>query len=348
MSARLGAILVCVLTLAAGCAGNGGDLESAARETARLSPADFAWLERYGNWSTRYNQAANKAGEVNVALLGNASSVAELERRLRPTRDCTASFRKSVTRQAPTRFEPVEPLVERACDQLRLAADRLVKSYSDPATHAYKADEHFSKASTLLLDVDAAIQRRMAANRPLPSTARSGQSRSDPRLGRIASRFASRPIDVRCWAPSEWPDILRESKAYGNRNIDFVGMADPLRDVIHLAPKICRDLSLLLAPTPPSEWLADADDIAEAVETLAHEIEHILAPGTERRVECAAIQRTAQVAQALGLRRPIAVMLASVYWRKVYPEMPDNYRSPHCKSGGAFDVHPDSARWPTA
>jgi hypothetical protein len=341
---RAALVLLLLLAAATACGGNG---EGETAQGARLSPADLGWLERYGNWATRYDHASRAAGETNVDLLGGASSVAELERSLRPVRECVESFRKSVARKAPTRFAAVEPLVGRACEQLRLGSDRLVKSFSDPATHAYAADEHYSRAATLFLDVDAAIQRRLAANRPLPSLVGGSSSHSNPRLGRIASRLASRDVDVRCWSRADWPAILRESRAYGNRNVDFVGMADPMGGRIHLAPAICRGLSVLLDGGTSRATLTAGEDLAEAVETFAHEIEHILAPGTERRVECTAIQRTADVAEALGAGRRFGRRLADAYWRRIYPSMPDNYWSEHCKSGGAFDVNPDSSRWPT-
>jgi hypothetical protein len=337
-------LLFSLLAVASAC---GGNVERQAARDAPLTPADLGWLERYGNWSTRYEHAGRAAGQTNVDLLGGASSVAELERSLRPIKACAKRFDKSVVREAPTRFAPVEPLVGRMCEQLRLAAERLVKSFSDPATHAYATEEHFSNAATLLLEVDAEIQRRMAANRPLPSLRGGTASRSDPRLGRIASRLASRSVDTRCWSKRDWPAILRESRAYGNRNVDFVGLADPHRGRIHLAPTICQGLALLLDRRESRARLTAGDDLAEAVETFAHEIEHILAPGTERRVECTAVQRTAEIAVALGTSRRFGRRLADVYWRRIYPEMPDSYWSEHCKSGGAFDVNPGSSGWPT-
>ena len=41
-----------------------------------------------------------------------------------------------------------------------------------------------------------------------------------------------------------------------------------------------------------------------------------------------------------------AQSLAEFYWRVVYPDMPDEYRTPDCGDGAKLDLHKNSDVWP--
>jgi uncharacterized membrane protein YeaQ/YmgE (transglycosylase-associated protein family) len=59
----------------------------------------------------------------------------------------------------------------------------------------------------------------------------------------------------------------------------------------------------------------------------------------------AAVQRDAHTARLLGAAPAEAADLAASYWRDLYPLMPDGYRSPECRAGGALDERLPDAPW---
>lgn len=66
----------------------------------------------------------------------------------------------------------------------------------------------------------------------------------------------------------------------------------------------------------------------------------------EAITECTGLQHTAQVARALGADADQAQDLAEYYWRAVYPQLPEAYRSSDCMDGGRLDLRPGSSVWP--
>ena len=78
---------------------------------------------------------------------------------------------------------------------------------------------------------------------------------------------------------------------------------------------------------------------------LTHEAMHLSGRLNEAAAECAAVQRDAHTARLLGAPDAAAGELAAAYWRNIYPLMPDGYRSPECRSGGALDERLADASW---
>ena len=78
---------------------------------------------------------------------------------------------------------------------------------------------------------------------------------------------------------------------------------------------------------------------------LDHEAVHLSGRLAEAAAECAAVQRDAHTARLLGAASAEAAGLAASYWRDLYPLMPDGYRSPECRAGGALDERLPDARW---
>jgi hypothetical protein len=57
------------------------------------------------------------------------------------------------------------------------------------------------------------------------------------------------------------------------------------------------------------------------------------------------VQRDAQLARTLGATAQQAVALARQYWREIYPQMPDAYRSTDCAPGGPLDLGLPDPPW---
>lgn len=83
-----------------------------------------------------------------------------------------------------------------------------------------------------------------------------------------------------------------------------------------------------------------------AVHTLAHEAWHLAGEQREWVAECYALQTTAWTAGRLGAPPVVSQALAHYVAAHMYPELPQDYRSPACRDGGVLDLRPASALWP--
>lgn len=113
-------------------------------------------------------------------------------------------------------------------------------------------------------------------------------------------------------------------------------------DVARLEYDACRRLNAWMhsdREDPPLEQVV-------ALHVLAHEAEHLAGEADEGVAECRSLQRTAALAQRLGATAEQARVLAVVYARQVFPSMPEPYRSPACRAGGALDLTPGDGAWP--
>jgi hypothetical protein len=82
-----------------------------------------------------------------------------------------------------------------------------------------------------------------------------------------------------------------------------------------------------------------------AVHVLTHESMHMSGITNEAVAECYAVQRDAALAGVLGASASAAHALAVSYWDVVYPNMPDNYRTGACRSGGQLDLQLPDPPW---
>jgi hypothetical protein len=83
----------------------------------------------------------------------------------------------------------------------------------------------------------------------------------------------------------------------------------------------------------------------QAVHVLTHEAVHTSGVKSESVTECKAVQRDAETARLLGAPDAGARALAWLYWRTVYPQMPDEYRDAACAPGGALDEQLPTSPW---
>lgn len=160
--------------------------------------------------------------------------------------------------------------------------------------------------------------------------------RLEHRLAAAASVVAGRPVEVHC-------QTLGQAWLSAHAELGYVefgpdGKPDP-RTVIAL--QACGDLSAWLR----SDRRTPTRDQVIAVHVISHEAVHMSGEVDEARTECLAVQRDAQLARALGARPEQALELARWYWREIYPQMPDGYRSNECGPGRTLDQQLPEAPW---
>jgi hypothetical protein len=86
-----------------------------------------------------------------------------------------------------------------------------------------------------------------------------------------------------------------------------------------------------------------------AVHTVSHEAAHLSGILDEAKAECTGIQWDVATMTSLGASRSDAVRQVRSYLTKDYPQVPANYHSDQCRSGGAMDLTPKNTKdgvWP--
>lgn len=159
--------------------------------------------------------------------------------------------------------------------------------------------------------------------------------RLEHRLGGVASGLVGAHVTVHCQTAGQ--TFVQAGGELGYVRWDAAGV--PERSTV-LAYEACRDLRRWLGSHKRHPSL----DEVVAVHVLTHESMHMAGLLDESRAECAAVQRDARTAMALGATRAQAVALARQYWTQAYPRMPDAYRS-GCGAGSAHDEHLPFAPW---
>ena len=173
----------------------------------------------------------------------------------------------------------------------------------------------------------------------------------ESRLASIAGEIARRPVSIHCQgAVGEAIDVSAESGS-----VEFDPSGRPA-DVADIKRKVCqrlRDLpqarlsSRFACLDTPTRCDASVVNDAIALDVLAHESWHLAGEQNEAVTECYAEQTVGFVATKLGSDDVQARGLARLVHLLVYPHMPDEYRSPECRNGGAFDLRPGSSAWPS-
>ena len=125
--------------------------------------------------------------------------------------------------------------------------------------------------------------------------------------------------------------------------------------VIHLAAATCFALERVRARPADLDCARDtatdypvcplgALEAADAIITLAHEEQHTDGIDNEAKAECYAYQRAPRAATALGVASAAADRLARV--TSLWLEVPPEYHSEQCHSGGGLDLQlPGAGAW---
>lgn len=160
--------------------------------------------------------------------------------------------------------------------------------------------------------------------------------RLEARLSAVATQLVGHRVQVHCQTVSE--AVFDVGTEYGYVPFDDGGRPLP-RAVIKVDQ--CRDLD------DYRRWhgTTSQERHAVAVHVLTHEAMHMRGIVDEAATECAAVQRDAVTARALGASDDNALHTATYYWQHVYPRMPDRYWSKECRPGGAMDERLAEAPW---
>ncbi|MEZ0449350.1 hypothetical protein [Cellulomonas sp. ICMP 17802] len=161
------------------------------------------------------------------------------------------------------------------------------------------------------------------------------QARVEGRLERAATQIAGTPVQVHC-------------QGLGQAFLDL----GPELGFVRWGADGVPEHSTLIKITPCARlraWLDSAKDHPTldqviAVHVLTHETMHMVGFTEEAHAECAAVQRDAAMAQALGASPAEAAALARTYWTEVYPRMPEGYVG-GCGAGGQFDERLPAPPW---
>ena len=145
-------------------------------------------------------------------------------------------------------------------------------------------------------------------SRPLPTlTGPSLKSRIDPTLSQAAEDLAGVRVQVRCWSAGDWTRLALAHE-YGNRReaARLAGYAGAGR--IHLPTRSCDTLHSFTSDGR-NWWSVDP------------------------------------LARRLGAAPDDARFLAWLAYVHYLEDLPE-YRSPHCREGGALDLHSERTDWP--
>jgi hypothetical protein len=116
---------------------------------------------------------------------------------------------------------------------------------------------------------------------------------------------------------------------------------------ISLSPSACRSLDEFTYERARPKDSGGLDTIAVGLSTLAHESQHVRHPAQgEAMVECYGLQSISRVAALLGGRARYGETVARADWRDLYADMPSDYQTSACRSGGPLDLHPADPTWP--
>ena len=334
-----------VLCLAAALAGCGGSAESDA-----VSAAELRWLQRYSTWLTSLGEATIAANRVYRASLAGRVRIQALEAAFAPFLTCSESLTGRVGAPPTERLRPAATLVERACARFERGARRDLRMRRGVSVRGRSLDAQadWTKGNELFLRAAERLDRLVGDGRPVRVLQRpSDASHIAPVYGKAASALARRRVEVRCWSRRDWGEVSRIVAALDpSAYIDYHGFASPREARANLAPRVCSALAVLAYSSDRPASGRERRELAAAVLTLAHETEHVIAPASEARIECYALQDVRRVARALGASPAYAASLARVAWTEIYPANDPEYRTPSCRNGGSLDVRPRSDVWP--
>jgi hypothetical protein len=160
--------------------------------------------------------------------------------------------------------------------------------------------------------------------------------RLESRLSSVATTLVGAPSVVHCQTAGK--ELLDVGSELGYVKWGPNGVPEH-QTLIKRAP--CKHLAAYVRgdQSDPSQ------DEVIAVHVLSHESRHMAGTTSEAAADCEAMQRDAWTARLLGATRDEAERLARLYWRVVYPNMPDEYRTGDCAPGGPLDEHLTEAPW---
>ena len=164
---------------------------------------------------------------------------------------------------------------------------------------------------------------------------RHAKAETERRLSTIASEIAQRDVSVHCQGRAGAAlDVGAET---GSVRFDASGRP---ADETELDRRICESLMRF------REARDATFEAVQAINTLAHESWHLAGIQDEAQTECYALQTTAFVAERLGADPVVAQGIAVEALQRLYPALPERYRTGDCHDGGVLDLRPATSVWP--
>ena len=262
----------------------------------RMSATELRWLRVYVRWwiDVYYDQLGRVPGQQLVRACGN-----RLEK---------------IGPPPTSRLEPIRDRAAAACPFL-----------SHPGT--------VRRANDVLEDASLLVRPLLMDNHDLRlSASPTRESRADMRLSSIASTVAKAPQEVRCWTDEDWGRLVRESNVWNAEDRDptaLSGFQDGDTGRIHMRLSQCNFLHRLRGEDVQKLSRKDQIEMADSVDTLAHEIQHAVLPNAdEDEVECAAASELERTALRLGATDQEATWLLGIYVSEIRPDFSGEYLSP--------------------
>jgi len=171
------------------------------------------------------------------------------------------------------------------------------------------------------------------------------------KLSPIASEIAGRKVGVHC--PGWFGRLLAPGDTTaGVVSVDADGR---VANRTELRTRTCDELGAVIAGGREHQLACaarstscgdDVQQMAWAINTLAHEAIHLRGILDEGVTECYAVQNFALVAQRLGVTPEQARNLAITHWETSREKLPDRYVATGCENGGPLDLRPADPVWP--
>lgn len=183
-------------------------------------------------------------------------------------------------------------------------------------------------------------------------------------VGAIATELAGRPVSAHCHTARDWRALAARHESNPDDLWSYVdgtttdGTDFFPSDVMDLSPQACAALAAYRAAAPVARGRRCAKRYLEAlvlgacpryaerlvaIETIAHESQHLKDIRSEATAECYGMQYHATVSQHLGATTAQARAMANDYFAFIYPTLDPEYRSKECRDGGALDLNTGSS-----
>ena len=253
MRAYLQPLVLVVALMGAGCTGS-----ETSSTPAPLVEAELSWIRAYSAWTI---------------------AVYDEELGASPGPALVSLCRERRVDVGPPPTERLRPAAERVAAMCPLLGQRgSVRRALD------LIDETDDLLRPLLLDDHELVLRSGVTNR----------SRADIEMSGYASELAGYPVEVRCWSPSDWKRAAGERNVWNDYDTDIPGLhgwQDAATDRIHMRLAECNAVSRLRDAELLSHSHDFQFDIADALDTFTHEVQHTVLPdASEADVQCATLR----------------------------------------------------------
>ena len=231
-----------------------GDAGSSTSETELPAPAateaELGWSGRVSRWSRDVSRAVGRAEDLIERARTSSATAGTVRRDLRAAsavmRGCLASFEETVGKAPTGELQAAADDLRTMCAALQRAAD-----LAQRATISAEARRRLQDELARSFRSAEAAGRRLQDYGPgedaeIPTLQGKADhvSRNEPTFSEAARLLVGKPVEIRCWAPSDWRGLTRQVEAYTGRPL-------PARETggfvlalgrANLSPRVCAQL----------------------------------------------------------------------------------------------------------